>query len=989
MPSAKVSITIAVIAVIASILPAAAADGLRQFMLRGWIYDSENHDVDSTMVTSLMLNDTTAVSFRLLTGNDSTGLITGCELRALVEGGVGDYTIVIEKEGYEPLVKSFKVASVSQDLIYLRDLKLKPEMKRELDEVKVSATRIKMVMKGDTMVFDAGAFDLEQGSTLDALVRQLPGATLDADGVITVNGRKINELLLNGKDFFQGDPKVALQNLPAYTVKNIKVYDKAAKDAYLTHSDARLTRREEDENLVMDVNLRKEYNDGYIANAEAGYGTHHRYLARAFGLGYTPRFRVAAFVNGNNIGDASQGGTSGQWQGSSGNVNGTQKLFKTGIDFSAFQDNEKIELWGNIVYTRDHMRNRNIAATTSFYPERDIYGRSDYIASRLSHSISFRPSLRLIRDNYFVTFQPQIEWRKDVTASDSRSATFTQAPEESYRGEAIDSLFAARADGSFSRYMLTRLLRMSASVNHYLHSYFWSSATVRPPSWKGSLSMMLTASIDNSDVDNRQYYSQHYGPQSTASGRPVDTDRFSDNSQRNRNVTADVGYSRNNRKFGEVYTTNVKYSVGATGRHVHSDNNTLFYTDSVLPDPLTPPSAVIGAMMSLDPLNSSRTKNNTNQGTASASFSFSREATAPGDSALNLGFTMTAKMSYTVTGQSYALSKPYEDTRSIHRTTGFLVPHISFSISSPNEVRNLFANFSYNIQTSAPGLSMLLPNVNTSNPLDIVLTNPDGLRNSRTHHFSANFARMSRGSSHASFSVNASWRLMTDAIAQAMRYDPSTGVTVRYPANISGNWSADISPSFSFSAGKRRQTSIRFSLQGSVQNSADYMAINAEPERSSVLSMNLRPSATIDYRTAKGSTISDGITTTVARQQSERENFNNQTWYEIWPFVRAFVKLPASMELNTQFNPYFRRGYSDPTMNTSEYVWNATLVKSFPRPAITLKLSAHDILGSAKHIYTSVNAQGRSETWRYTMPRYVMLSVGYRFDMKPRNERGN
>lgn len=982
----------ALTALVAILLPAlfasaAADDGLRQFMLRGWIYGDDYKPIDSASVTSLTLNDTVPVSFRLLTGNDTTGLLAGSELRALVSGGTGDYTIVIEKDGYEPVVKNFKVASVSQDIIYLRDLLLKTEMKRELDEVTVSATRIKMVMKGDTMVFDAGAFNLETGSMLDALVRQLPGTTLDADGVITVNGRKINELLLNGKDFFSGDPKVALQNLPAFTVKNIKVYDKAAKDAYLTHSDARLASREEDENLVMDVNLKKEYNDGYTANAEAGYGTHDRYMGRAFGLGYTPRFRVSAFVNANNIGDESSSGVSGNWQVSSGNQNGTQRRLKTGIDFSAFRDNEKIELWGNFVYTRERIKNRSISASTNFYPEQDIYGRSVGGSGNVSHTIDFRPSLRLIHDNYYVTFQPSVLWTRQETTSSSRSATFTEAPDESYRGEAVDSIFASRAGGTFTRYMLTRLQQMSASQRDDFQGNFWASGTVRPPTWKGSLSLTLSAGYSSGSTDSRRYYSQRFGPQSTSTGRPVDTDRFSDNTLLNRNITANVSYSRNNRKFGEVYTTNIRYSIGASGRHVHGDNTTLFYTDSVLPDPLTPPSAVIGAMMSLDPLNSPRTKNNLNQGTATATLAYSREATAPGDSTLNLGFTMTARMSYEVTGQDYSLSKPEQETRSIDRTTGFLTPQISFSISSPNKVRNFFATFSYNIQTSAPSLSMLMPNVNTSNPLVVVLTNPDGLRNSRTHSLQANFSRMSRGEHHQNFSFFASWRIMTDAIAQAMRYDPSTGVTVHYPANISGNWNVDMAPSFSFSAGKRQQTSVRFMMQGIVNNSADYTAINAEPQRSSVLSMTLRPSASVDYQTKKGSTVTAGLTTAIGHQQSARENFNNQTWYEIWPFVKAFLKLPASFELNTQFNPYFRRGYSDRTMNTTEYVWNATLVKSFARPAITLKLTGHDILGSAKHVYTSVNAQGRTETWSYTMPRFVMLTVGYRFDMKPRNER--
>ncbi len=72
-------------------------------------------------------------------------------------------------------------------------------------------------------------------------------------------------------------------------------------------------------------------------------------------------------------------------------------------------------------------------------------------------------------------------------------------------------------------------------------------------------------------------------------------------------------------------------------------------------------------------------------------------------------------------------------------------------------------------------------------------------------------------------------------------------------------------------------------------------------------------------------------------------------------------------------------------MNTSEFVWDATLTKSFVKPAITLKLTAHDILGSAKHVYSNVNAQGTHRDMALHPARYVMLSVAYRLDMKPRS----
>lgn len=90
----------------------------------------------------------------------------------------------------------------------------------------VTATKVKFYNKGDTLFYNADAFVLFEGSMLDALVRQLPGVELHPDGQIFVNGRFVESLLLNGKDFMKGDNKVLLENLGAYTVKDIKVYDR-------------------------------------------------------------------------------------------------------------------------------------------------------------------------------------------------------------------------------------------------------------------------------------------------------------------------------------------------------------------------------------------------------------------------------------------------------------------------------------------------------------------------------------------------------------------------------------------------------------------------------------------------------------------------------------------------------------------------------------------------------------------------------------------
>ncbi|MBP3534974.1 MAG: hypothetical protein J6J53_03055, partial [Muribaculaceae bacterium] len=179
---------------------------------------------------------------------------------------------------------------------------------KKLDEVTVTASKVKMVMKGDTLVYDATAFRMAEGSMLDGLIRALPGAELNDNGQISVNGKFVSELLVNGREFFKGDPKVALANLPAYTVKDIKVYGK--KDDYIA---------EHKENLVMDVNLKREYAKGIISNYEIGGGTgldgtwNIKWLGRFFAMRYTPVQSLAIYANANNLNAEHHPGRRGEW----------------------------------------------------------------------------------------------------------------------------------------------------------------------------------------------------------------------------------------------------------------------------------------------------------------------------------------------------------------------------------------------------------------------------------------------------------------------------------------------------------------------------------------------------------------------------------------------------------------------------------------------------------------------------------------------------
>ena len=237
----------------------------------------------------------------------------------------------------------------------------------ELDEVVVKASKVKMVFRGDTIIYNADAFRLSDGSMLDALIEQLPGVELKGNQIL-VNGRYVESLLVNGKDFFRGDPSVALQNLPAYMVNKVKVYEKEHEDAYITG-----TLREKP--LVVDVNLKKEFSTGWVSNVEAGYGTNNRYLGRMFGLLFTDQMRLAMFGNINNTSDTRQPGSRGEWN-PSWQASGVTDMKLSGIGLRWDNKEETFGVETNLrVYGEDE-HTESATSATNFYDDGDVYSRS-------------------------------------------------------------------------------------------------------------------------------------------------------------------------------------------------------------------------------------------------------------------------------------------------------------------------------------------------------------------------------------------------------------------------------------------------------------------------------------------------------------------------------------------------------------------------------------------------------------------------------------
>lgn len=177
---------------------------------------------------SILNPDSTVVvdSAKVVDFIDRNGKLLKVMFSAVVKAEKRDYLLRATRPGYGDVWKPVSVLLPENRSVRLEEpIKMRKERNMALNEVVVKATKVKMYYKGDTLVYDADAFKLPDGSMLDALIRQLPGVTMNDGGEIFVNGRRVDELLLGSRTFFRGNKKVLMENLPYYTVKNLKVYE--------------------------------------------------------------------------------------------------------------------------------------------------------------------------------------------------------------------------------------------------------------------------------------------------------------------------------------------------------------------------------------------------------------------------------------------------------------------------------------------------------------------------------------------------------------------------------------------------------------------------------------------------------------------------------------------------------------------------------------------------------------------------------------------
>ena len=308
--------------------------GQSKFNVSGVIIDRETEEaLISASIRVLKETDSTLVAGK---ATDLNGAFTLNNIKK------GKYILEISYVGYVTRDIPLDLTNKTEKNVDLGYLTLSEDAVL-LGEAVITARASKVQVRGDSLVFNADAYRLPPGSALEDLIKRLPGATIEEDGTVKINGKPVSKILVDGKEFFINDKNVALKNLPTNIIDNIKAYDRKSDLARITGID------DGEEETVLDLTVKKGMNNGWVGQFNGGIGTEHRYNGRLNVNRFNDNVQLSFVAGANNIGDRGFGGGGGRGWGGGGN--GLRASKEIGFNYATTSD--KLETGGYIWHRYD------------------------------------------------------------------------------------------------------------------------------------------------------------------------------------------------------------------------------------------------------------------------------------------------------------------------------------------------------------------------------------------------------------------------------------------------------------------------------------------------------------------------------------------------------------------------------------------------------------------------------------------------------------
>lgn len=896
-------------------------------LLVGFQANAQNISIEGTIMDSVLKKTLTSATVSLANAKDSS-LINFT--RANDDGFFqfknivpGKYLLSVSYIGYQPLWLGLKMGTtnkLSLGNIYLTDAS-------QISTVTVTARRPPVVINGDSIEFNSENFKTVPNAVVEDMLKKMPGIEVDKAGAITVNGKSVTKVYVNGKEFFTGDPKMATKNLPADAVDKIQVYDRKSDQAMFTGID------DGNEETAINIKTKKDRKQSTFGKIGSAFGTPGRFDGQgnvnrinndeqySF-IGTANNVNKQNFNNGDITnfsgggGGRGGGGVSLNFSGGDGgtdaNARGVADTYSLGGNYSNILNNKKMDFNTNANVTDVSRYNTSKSYTQNLIPG-NIFNRT---SNSVSDSRNQQQRLNVTIDNkvsetFSYKFTPSISQQHNV--SNSESTTNTTLPDGTPTNGTATKAYSVSDATNISN---TLLLRKKFAK-------------------KGrTISSTITQGYNESSANGSQYTDQLYYTKGI--------------------LTKDSILDQQNKRKGltQSYSANVVYTEPITKKSLLEFNAYLNQNNSNTSKRVFDKNGPNGQY---DLLNTRLTNE------------FNSEYTYAGGGMnyrlnqkkynFSTGFSMqNAMLNGVNTSSNTKIKQDFKD----------ILPSATYQYNF-SQTQNL--NFTYRTSTNQPSLTQLQPVLDQSNINNQTIGNPN-LKRTYNHNLNLRFFSTKILAQRNFFAlINAQF-----ADNSIVNYDSilPTRQTLSKPVNVNGIYRINATMNYGFGV-KKLYSRINFGLNAGYNNNVNY----ANSILNTIIIKSFSPSITYSFSL-------DGV---IDINLVARHNYNNtnnainkalNTNYITRVYNADFINyLPFNIVLNQTLNYTINEGRA-PGFNTSVPIWNATLSKFFLKnKRAELKISAFDILNKNVGVSRNVSQNQIVDQSYNVINQYFLIGFTY------------
>lgn len=903
--------------------------------------------VATLIVASIYGQSTTyKITGKILAGKEKTPLEAATiHLEKIKDSAVVSYTIsdkngafsiegkTFQKElqlfvsfvGYQTYSK--KINFSDKKTVQLGNIALQTEANL-LDEV-VIKSRAPVTVKKDTLEFNVKSFKTKKNANVEDLLKKLPGVEVDAEGKITVNGKPVNKILVNGKPFFGNDPTITTKNLTKDIIEKVQITDTKTK------SEAFSGEKGDKDNKTINLTIKKENNKGWFGRISAGGGTDNLYETAAMVNRFNNDRRISVLAGANNtnspgfsFGEIERmyggGGSISFSSGGSFAVNGRSFGGGSGLTRSrnigvTFADDfgKSIEMNGDYFHSGSNTQNKTTTNRENILPDRRYFSFSQ------TNSTSEN-------DNHNIETDFDIEIDSTFLINVSPSFTFNK------RSGRTENKEESRNENRVLTNASNSIFNNSSKANNFSNDI---DITKRIGNRGSFLKFSIENQIDKTDGEEL----------STSKIEVFGT---------NPSVIDRNQQTKNDEDFNS-FRTDITYRYPVISQKLFLDFRYAYRRDK---------RENVKSTFDFDPTTNTYSRFNSQ---LSSDFVYNNTRKTP-----SLRIVYNEKK-WSARLQGGYVFRTIENEDKLRPNLNLKRDFEAFELRSNVNYRfstKAFGYMGYNLNNRPPSLNQIQPFTNVTNPLNIIRGNPN-LKPTNNHNFNLGFNQFNFQNGTQMF-IFSSFGFARNQVVSKSNIDANLVRTTTYE-NVNGNYNA----SFGGSYGKRYKLdetrTLRVRLGTSFRANKNINFFN--DVQYSSRTMSFTPNLRFTFTWKDVFRIEPRYSISFSKTDFSLSNFQNQNFTRHNVQIRTRTMVPKKLEwrndIRYNYNPNIVDGFQK-----SSWFWNSTVSYSMFKDKGTLSLKAYDILNQNTNARRTATANYIQDSESTVLQRYFMLSFSWKFN---------